>query len=529
MNNIDVASSFIYSLSHELRTPIHGIVGYTQLLSQSSLDKTQRSYLNSISSCSLQLINLVNNILDFSKLSTGKVKITKEYFSIKEVIDEINSTLSQKIKEKKQTIHYIIDDDVPKFLILDKQKVVQILINLISNSNKYTAPEGRILVNFGIEPIKSCHLSPAYTHSIAISIEDDGIGIPEKMTPNLFTPFFQVNSNFGKEGVGLGLVICKKLIELLGGSINIRSDTDKNTHGTIVSFSIPYETYNVTREEIQKSTEILKNKLILVVDDNVDNRIFLSDILFEYNSRPLVCSSGKEALSIISRKKYEFSLGIIDICMPDMSGIALSKKIKELEPDLPLLAFSSSDEPFDTSNFEKVISKPADKIKILNTLATVLSNSDVSSFQLNEDDSKRNSSSVDKIKILVVEDVQYNLEMLVKMLGNMNYKNIDTASDGEEAIQKLDTKEYDILLLDLKMPKVNGIQVAEHIFEKGTSVNASHKPKTIVLTGSVLESDKERCKELGIKYFLLKPVNMNQLKIIMSRLVNGSLSQFSSV
>ena len=516
MENKEVSAQFFLSnLSHEIRTPLNGIFGYTQLLLKTKMDKTQKMYITSMNQCCVQLVELVNDILDFSKLTTGKAQINNECVSLKEIFDEVSSAIGYRIKEKRQKCRYTVGPDVPDYIITDKQKLVQIFINLVSNAIKFTPINGRIIVAV-IAKSKGV---------IECSVEDNGIGISLEDQQKLFNPFIQVQESVTKNGSGLGLAISKRLVELLGGMISVESDKD---HGAVFSFTIKYEPYEDFKNYVEQNSKNLKDKYVLLVDDNVDNRLFLSDLLFEYGMRPIICSSAKEAMRLVVGKRYPFSAGLLDICMPDIAGTDLAKQIKDIDQELPLIALSSLDEPFDSPHFDHILTKPVNKLKLLDTLSRTIQRGDVNRFQLNENDEKGKGDCIGKekaVKILIAEDISYNSDMLSKMLNSLGYKGIDTVSDGEEAVKALDREAekgypYDILLLDLKMPKLDGFGVAAHIAKKGYEF-----PKITVVTASVLDADRDRCREMGIKYFLLKPFNMTHLKSVLNRILNGTGKQ----
>lgn len=477
---------FLSNLSHEIRTPLNGIVGYTQLLSQTKLDNNQKLYINSMNQCCIQLVELVNDILDYSKLAMDKVSLNKECFSLNEVFEDVYSTLGYRIKEKRQVYNRISEGDIPNYIIGDKQKLTQILINLVSNANKFTDNEGRIIVCVSIKP----------NNILQFSVEDNGIGISEKEQKLLFNPFYQVQET--KNGSGLGLVICKKLIELHGGRIWVDSNKGE---GTIFTFTIKYDPYEEFEKYIQKYSSILRNKYVLIIDSDIDSRLSASELFFDYGMFPIVCSSDKEALRLILNKRYDFSVVFID------ESYELAKKIKEINYEIPIIIASIESRD---SEFEKnIIQKPINKFKLIDVITRIINKNDIKQFQLNP---LNNKIVKETHRFLIAEDISYNSDILLKMLNSMGYNDIDIAEDGEKALQMLDVKQYDILLLDLKMPKIDGFQVAKQ--------NKSEHLQIIVITASVLESDKEKCKELGIKYFLLKPFNITHLKTIINKIIH---------
>jgi CheY-like chemotaxis protein len=502
------AQFFLSNLSHEIRTPLNGIVGYTQLLSQTKVDNTQQMYLQSMNRCCIQLVELVNDILDFSKLTTGKGQVNNECFSFKEIVDEVNSAIGYRVKEKRQKLRYVFDENLPEYIISDKHKIIQILINLVSNANKFTPQEGRIIVS----------VNALENNCIQCSVEDNGIGISRENQHRLFNPFFQVQETLTKNGTGLGLAICKKLVELLGGTISVESE--KN-HGSVFTFTIKYEPYEQFHSYVEKNGEIVKDKYILIIDSDIDNRLTLGEVLFEYGMRPIICSSSKEALRMITAKRYPFSLVLLDVTMPDITGTDLAKQIKQINPELFLVAMSSLDEEIARTNFEYILKKPINKVKLLDTIANTILKNSVEKFQLNTTEEKILNNKKD-IRFLIAEDVPYNSDILIKMLNSMGYNNIDLACDGVEAVEKIEQQNklknpYDILLLDLKMPRMDGFGVAEWVKKQNYTY-----PKIAVITASVLENDKEKCRDYGIKYFLLKPFNMNHLKNIIKNILTGS-------
>lgn len=511
---------FLANMSHEIRTPLNGIIGYNQLLMSTELTITQKSYLSSVSQCSLQLMQLINDIIDFSKLSSGNMKVTRDYFSIRELLESIYETMKQRIITKKQKFEYKIDKNVPEFIIMDKQKLTQIIINLLSNSINFTNVSGRIDIliqnNYNI---------------LKIHVVDNGIGISEINQSKLFNSFTQISNSLTKSGTGLGLAISKRLVELLKGEINIKS-----TLGEGSTFYFTCEHYKIEdlEKNIKKDSKILSNKYILAVDDNSDNRILLSDIFFEWNMKPIICASGKEALKLISADRYNFELGIIDICMPNMDGNELAKQIKQIKPLFPLVALTSLNDFININDFDSKLNKPINKLQMFNIIhSIVLHNRHDSAYigntldcdeEENKECDEENhinshiSQFTKNYKILIAEDIIYNQTLIQNMIQKLGYENSTVSSDGQETIELLDyayeaNDPFSIILLDLRMPKMDGYDVIEHIKNKGYPL-----PRIVAVTASVLQEDRERCKKLGVQYFINKPIDMQQLKNVLLKI-----------
>lgn len=496
---------FLANMSHEIRTPLNGIIGYNQLLAQTELSTIQNSYLSSMSQCGLQLMQIINDILDYSKLTSGNMPINKECFSIEEIFETVKATLKEKFSDKKQICNYVSENNVPIYIVSDKQKLIQIMINILSNATKFTKVNGKVDV-----------VVKAVEDKLHVSISDNGIGISQEDQFKLFSSFARVNQRC-KNGTGLGLAICKRLIELLNGTIHVSSSVGV---GTTFSFTIelfPLEEYKKT---IVKNSKILHKKYVLVVDDNEDNRMIISDILFEWKMFPIVCASATEALRLVLADRYDFELGLIDICMPVLSGVQLAKKIKKEKPLFPMIALSSVDSFSDFSSFESKLEKPINKLFLFNAIYNIVSQNTHKSTLISEDlsdsdCSPNNSPSASfnrDVKILIAEDVRYNQEMLSAMMNKLGYNDITVVEDGKQAIDIIESVDipYDIILLDLRMPKMDGYEVIEHLNNSLTK-----SPKIIVVTASVLDEDINKCKKHGIKYFITKPIQLNQLEYVM--------------
>jgi signal transduction histidine kinase/DNA-binding response OmpR family regulator len=500
---------FLANMSHEIRTPLNGVVGYSQLLLGSEITHTQRGYLKNISHCSIQLMQIINDVLDFSKLSSGNMSLRKECFTFKEISDSVNGALGQRIKERQQVYTLFVDDSVPIFIVADKQKLTQIFVNILSNASKFTNPGGRIDVAVS-----------ASFNVLRVSISDTGVGISDMDQCRLFNTFMQIEESTYKSGTGLGLAISKRLCELLGGDISVKSTVGV---GSIFTFTATFDQIDELSKDIKFDKELLKGKTVLLVDDNADNRIIISDILYRWEMEPIICASALEALRTIMSNRHELDIGLIDICMPGTTGTELAQQIKEERPFFPMIALSSVDSFINTTEFEATLEKPIHEVQLFNTIHTVLSkNQTPSAFigSLEQLEASKPSSPPDKfnrdIRILVTDDIPYNRSLLVNILETLGYVNVDNASDGREAIQmikdSLPGNPYQIILLDLRMPIVDGYGVIDAFRNHNWKL-----PKIIVVTASVLEHDREKCAFLGVRYFINKPIEIAQLRDVILR------------
>lgn len=495
------AQYFLSNLSHEIRTPLNGIIGYAQLLTSTQLNQVQTGYITSMNNCCFQLIELVNDILDFSRLSTGKAVNNPECFCINQVVEDVTSAIGCRIREKNQKIHFSIDKELNGELYMDRRKLSQVLINLVSNANKFSPVGGRIVVCIRVKGCSSVEAGsrdrdtePICTFYGEAEIEDNGIGISEEDQKKLFDPFFQVETSLTKNGTGLGLAISKKLVETLGGEIEVESSKGdsqgarfadgEHSQGSTFRFTFRFEKGG---EEIERKIGLLSDCSILVLDDDVDSRITIGEILLEAKANPILCSSIREASAVLSKGRQEFKVGI--------AKESLVRVIREKKPDLPVIMIGGT--------------IPVRRVELLQKVLKVLETTRITSIPVlfTEKDQKKDNSR----SFLIAEDVEYNSEILVKFLGKCGYIDVDVVKNGEQAIIAIQKKKYHVILLDLRMPVLDGFSVATYIMEHKRS------EKIIVITASILDADRKRCEKLGVGYFLLKPVVYIHLRSVLDK------------
>jgi signal transduction histidine kinase/DNA-binding response OmpR family regulator len=495
----------LVNMGHEIRTPLNGIIGYIQLLSKTTLNEVQNKYLSSINNCCFQLMQIVNDILDYARLSTNKVDLHEECISVKDLSLVIQDIMGTQLQFKNQSLVFNISSKIPEFIYVDKSKLVQILLNLLSNAQKFSPEYTEIKVKIKLKD----------DNMLLFEVIDQGIGIAEEDKEKLFYVFTQLRNNIVNVGTGLGLAISKKIVELMGGMIWVKSKMGK---GSSFYFSIKFNRCEDIEKRIINNLPLIKGKYVLIIDDNITSRMMISDLIFEWEMVPIPCASGIEAIRLIINKRYDFGLALIDI-LPEMNSLELAKLIKEEQPYLPLIAMGSADILIQDENFDQRLDKPINKLKLFNSILKLLTSEISREYQL--DDrlvcTKIDSPREKNYKILIAETMSYNLTLLVNILNSLEYKYVDTAYDGKTTIKKIDkaykkNDPYDILILDLIIPQIDGYGVIKHI--KGKKYNT----QIIVITTSVLQ--REKCLEAGIDFFISNPIEIKQLKNVICQITS---------
>jgi signal transduction histidine kinase/DNA-binding response OmpR family regulator len=494
-------SIFLATMSHEIRTPMNGVLGMTYLLAETDQTDEQREYTETIRNSGQALLTVINDILDFSKIDSGNLELEKQSFGLRKCIEEVMDVFSAKASEHAIDLIYQIDHNIPSQIIGDQHRLRQILINLISNAVKFTV-QGEIFV--GIDLVKSINGQL----DIAFLVRDTGIGIPADKLSRLFKAFSQVDSATNRKygGTGLGLVISQRLVELMGGKISVESQPGS---GTTFHFNIWCETGNQPADMQLPILTGHDGKKVLVVDENGTNLNVLKTQLEQWKLSPTLAFSGDEAIEVLNGKNG-FDLALIDMHMPNLNGLELSKKIKGKHPRLPIILISSMGDESKKKYPEvitSVVNKPVKQLQLAQHIREALKTErkplQVENGQhiLSEDFARKFP-----LRILLAEDNIINQKLAIRILNKLGYKNIDVALNGLEAIEKIRTQFFEVILMDMQMPEMDGLEATRKI-----RLEMAQQPVIIAVTANAMESDRELCLEAGMNEFVTKPIKLETL------------------